>query len=248
MFTKRYGEGEKIFVGLHGWGGDHSIFEPLIKYLPTDASFVSFDLPGYGRSAAPAAWHLDSLAEEITSGIQVSIPNPCTIVGNCSGAILGFLSALRLQGTVSRLFAIDPFAYLPWYFKVFTRGQFGRIAYKTTFASAVGRWITNLVLASRRTSGSNLTQSFSQVNHEAALQYLILLSGISSLDRFRQLLLPTDIAYGQKTFKAVRQSAQQWQKIWPHARMWELKSAGHLPIEETPDQLAAVLFGSTNAQ
>ena len=70
MFTKCYGQGERIFFGLHGWSGDHTTFAPLAKFLPPNAKIVSPDLPGYGQSPPPRAWTLDALAEELAAEIE----------------------------------------------------------------------------------------------------------------------------------------------------------------------------------
>jgi pimeloyl-ACP methyl ester carboxylesterase len=40
----------------------------------------------------------------------------------------------------------------------------------------------------------------------------------------------------------VKRSIDLWSVLWPLAEKHELKGAGHLPIEETPRQLASILF------
>ncbi len=52
-----------------------------------------------------------------------------------------------------------------------------------------------------------------------------------------------DIVYGERTFTAVKESVVQWQALWPKARQWRL-AAGHLPIEEVPADLAAIVFNT----
>src|SRR5262249_46213264 len=156
------------------------------------------DLPGYGRSPAPPVWTLQAIAQEIADAISNFNAPKVTVIGNCSGAIFGLLAAEQIGNLIERFVLIDPFAFVPWYFKIFVATSFGRIAYYSTFANPAGRWITNLSLRNRRAAESNLTGSFSRIDHEVSYRYLALLAEIESIDRFGDLYGPVDILYGKK--------------------------------------------------
>ena len=250
MYFAKYGSGENIFVGLHGWSGDHRTFFPLIKYLPENVTFYSADLPGNGNSPAPNEWTITQLVQEIATGIEL-LPNaPMTILGSCSGGLLGLFVAKYLlekgqTKNLKRLVLIDPFAYFPWYFKVFIAPQMGKIgwyAYYTTFANPLGRLMTNLSLRQHRTEGTHLTDTFSKVNHEVTYRYLQLLSEGGSAEQFSVVTVPVTIVHGEKTFGAIRESLRRWQKILPSLSSHELAGTGHLPIVENPAGLAEILF------
>ncbi|HZH89746.1 MAG TPA: alpha/beta fold hydrolase [Pyrinomonadaceae bacterium] len=246
MYAKRYGTGEREFYfGLHGWSGDHATFAPLAAHVPARASLYSADLPGCGQSPAPRSLTLESVAGEIAEAVLAAVPPPAsvTLIGNCSGAILGLLAAERARARINRLVLIDPFAYWPWYFRVFVAGNFGRYAYRTTFANPLGRWLTNQSLRSRRTADTDLTHSFGKIDHDVAQSYLALLAGVEGVERFESLRgVPIDIVYGERTFAAVKKSVGIWQSVWPHARAGVLRGAGHLPILEATAQLARIVF------
>lgn len=230
-----------MHVGLHGWSGDHTTFAPLLPHLPKEVSLYSADLPGCGQSPAPTRWELGAITAEIAAAVS-SLKTKVTLIGNCSGALLGLLAVSRIPDQVQRLVLIDPFAFWPWYFKVFVNPSFGRYAYYSTFANPIGRWLTNRSLKARRTEESHLTQSFAAINHDTVYRYLTLLSEIDGIAQFGRLRMPIDIVYGERTFAAVKQSAQMWQSIWPQARCRELKGAGHLPLEEATAQLSEFIF------
>ena len=249
MYVKRYGVGEREFYfGLHGWSGDHRTFEPLAAHMPAQASLYSADLPGCGRSPAPRSLTLESVTSEIVEAVECTLADASartrvTLIGNCSGAILGLLAAERIKARVGRLVLIDPFAYWPWYFRVFVAGSFGRHAYRTTFANPLGRWLTNQSLRSRRTAATDLTHSFGRIDHDVAQGYLALLAQVEGVERFESLRgVPVDIVYGERTFAAVKKSIVMWQSVWPQARTRVLRGAGHLPILEATRQLAHVVF------
>lgn len=243
MHLERHGTGPDIYFGLHGWSGSCATFAPLASALPADATLYSADLPGCGKSPAPRRWDLSTVTDEIAESIASVAETPVTVIGNCSGALLGLLAARQLQGKVGRLVLIDPFAYWPWYFRVFVAKSFGRYAYYSTFANPLGRWITNWSLKNKRASATNLTRSFVQVNHDSVYSYLLLLAEIGGIEQFGGLQLPIEIVYGARTFRAVKASAVRWQALWPQARCWELAGAGHLPIVEATPQLGEIIFG-----
>ena len=247
MHVECYGSGSRVYFGLHGWSGDHSTFAPLAAHLPAGAALYSADLPGYGSSPAPRRWELAAITDEIERAIS-SADSPVSIIGNCSGAVFALLAAERLTGRIERLILIDPFAYLPWYFKIFLNKRIGRYAYYSTFANPVGRWLTNLSLSKHRTAETNLTESFVSVSHDVAYRYLALLGELDDITRFSRLRLPVDLVYGARTFGAIKESIAMWRGVWPDARCLELAGAGHLPIQEATEQLSEIVFGDFTSQ
>lgn len=247
MHVERFGSGPDVYVGVHGWGGNHATFLPLVPHLPPSATLHALDLPGYGRSEWRNVDSALGIAEPIAAFIEALDTPRVTLVGNCSGAILGLLANELAPSRVARFVLVDPFAFLPWYFKVFVHPAFGRLAYQSTFANPIGRWVTNLSLKKNRTADSDLTRSFEDVNHEVSLRYLALLDAVSSIERFRPISVPVDIAYGARTFAAVRQSVTMWCAMWPQARAHVVAGAGHLPIEEAPVEIARIAFEPAGA-
>src|SRR5690349_20394475 len=108
MYVDQFGTSKRVYFGLHGWGGSHTTFAPLLKHLPESVTFYSVDLPGYGKSPAPQQWSLESITNEIIAAVAEVKATGITLVGNCSGAILALLAAQVLKERVNRLILIDP--------------------------------------------------------------------------------------------------------------------------------------------
>ncbi|HEX7177682.1 MAG TPA: alpha/beta hydrolase [Pyrinomonadaceae bacterium] len=244
MFVERHGRGGEVYFALHGWGGGRRTFAPLAPFVPDTASLYSADLPGCGDSPAPREWSVDAVVGEIVETVRTLAPARVNFVGNCGGAVFALLAAQALGDTVGRVVMIDPFAYLPRYFRLFIAGDFGRHAYNATFANPVGRWLTNQSLRGRRDNQSDLTVSFADADHEVARRYLVLFAEVGGVEGFRGFDVPVEIAHGEKTFGAVRRSLALWREVLPRVRVRELKGAGHLPIEEATAEVAEVVFGS----
>lgn len=237
-----WGEGEARFIALHGWGGSHGTFMPMVSMIPSGARIEAPDLPGYGTSALPDRWETDRVAEMVAD--SVAMDEPVTVIGNCTGGVIGAELAKLRPERVKRLVMIDPFAYVPWYFSIFLKGSFGKMAYRTTFASPIGRFFTNQALRGKRTGDSDLTASFERVDHEAVHSFLRMMYEHEGPARYADLNLPVDVVIGEKTFSAVRKSSRLLQETWPNVRIHTLAGAGHLPIEEQTEAVARVVFGN----
>ena len=170
-----------------------------------------------------------------------------TLLGSCSGAILGAFVVRELHSmgqprVVERLVMIDPFAFCPWYFRIFLTPMVGPMMYAAAFANPCGRGITNFLLREKRAEDTDLMHSFAAVNHHVVWQYLKMLSKCGRPGQFRGLDVPVDILYGEKTFAAVRRSVKEWAEALPQARICELAGVGHLPIQENSSEVARLLF------
>ncbi|MBN1270047.1 MAG: alpha/beta fold hydrolase [Kiritimatiellae bacterium] len=243
MHIEQYGKGERTFVAFHGWGGDHREFAPLAARLPEGARLLSVDLPGYGRSPKPPRWEMKAIVGEIVRELDERGLNEITLVGFCSGAVVALLVAQQVPGRVKRIVMIDPFAFVPWYFRIFLAGEFGRRAYRATFASPMGRRITTRILRQRQRTDDDFMGAFGRVDHETTQEWLRLLHLEEPASRFAGLSVPIDIAHGERTFAAVRESVREYLENWPDARVFQLHNVGHLPLVRGAGQLAAIVFG-----
>jgi pimeloyl-ACP methyl ester carboxylesterase len=243
VFFERYGSGARNYLGLHGWGSDRNVFKPLSPYVPTDTSFFSADLPGVGDSPRPGEWKVEYIVAAVIEAIRSLDVKAVTIVGHCGGAVFGLLAAHTGPALIERVVAIDPFAYLPRYFRLFTGEGFGQRAYSATFASPVGRWVTNQALNAGRKDRTDMTGSFAATDHEVARRYLQLFSELS-VDDVRGLSTPVDLIYGAQTFGAVKKSIALLSEALPRSRKVRLDGSRHMPITEATEQLAGIIFRS----
>jgi pimeloyl-ACP methyl ester carboxylesterase len=246
MFIKRIGGGPLACFAIPGWGEDHRAFTPLHEYIDGIGELYAVDPPGYGGSPAPPRYEIGAVAVMLAQAYEESCRQAGrrlgALVGNCSGAILAAELALILSPPPARLIFIDPYAFLPGYFRLFLRKGYGKAAYRSTFANPLGRWITNKLLRGRRDRRTDMLTTFSVANHETTYRYLQLFASLSGIDRYAPLTAEVRIITGGQTFAAVRKSIGLWRELWPAAQVIKLASAGHLPIREATGELAAAIF------
>lgn len=256
LHVERWGSGQREVLGLHGWAGTHAAFAALAPLVGARDSLFAADLPGCGRSAPALAGRgvlsLDAVIEPLLAWLARR-PAPVILAGNCSGAVFAVALAARLPEQVRRLVLIDPFAYVPWYFRLFLVPSFGRLAYLSTFANPLGRWLTNGALRRRRAPGSDLTAGFRAVDHESTFAYLRLLAELGSPGRLlpvgarAPLRFPVLLAHGERTFAAVRRSVPLWRQLLPQTTVRVLAGAGHFPITEATAELARLILEGDGA-
>jgi len=240
LHVHRYTKGDRVYLGIHGWGGDHREFAPLAAGAPPGARVLSVDLPGYGRSPMEPGWTLPDVGAAL--GEILAREGGGTVIGFCSGAILALLAARARPAAATRIVVLDPFGYLPLYFRLFTWGAAGAFAYRWTFGGS-GRDLVNRILRRRQRINADFTASFERVNPDVALAYL---RGFASLGPLEQegadVRAPIVVVYGERTFRAVRRSVERMRRLWPAARVECLRGAGHLLTERAMPTIRRIVF------
>lgn len=239
-----HGQGPRVVLALHGLAGTAETFAPLLPYVPADVRLVMVDLPGYGASAAPAAWTIPAVADAVHAGVASSLPGsgPVAVLGNCSGAIIAAELHRAHPHRYEDLRLIEPFAYVPWYFDLFTWPLFGPTAFYSTFHTSAGRWLTNRGLRDVGRDDVDKTSGFENSAWDTPIRYLRALKRVGTAEAYRGTNPRVRIARGAGTFEAVTRSVERWQAVWPDAVVDVLEGAGHLPIQEAPESLAASLL------
>jgi pimeloyl-ACP methyl ester carboxylesterase len=238
-----FGAGERVFVGLHGWNGSWDTFEPLVPYLPDDAQLISLDLPGYGDSPGLDTWTLDAVARAILETVEAAAPGKkFTLVGSCSGAVVGLYVGRHAGDRMQRFVILEPFAYVPIYLRILVFPIFGHLFYWSAFANPVGRWITNTILAGKRQDETDMMASFSRGSPWVPHRYLQLFDSIPGAHAFESLSMPKTMIVGEYTFEAVRDSVRIWSEVWGECEIERLPETGHLILDESPEAVSHLIF------
>ena len=235
-------------MGLHGWNGSWDTFEPLVPYMPDDARLISVDLPGYGDSPKPASWTLDSIAEAILGTIEAIAPGePFTLVGSCSGAVVGLYVGRHAKARMKRFVILEPFAYVPIYLRILVFPFFGRLFYWTAFANPFGRWIANTAspASERRHGHDGVVQPGLTVG--APPLPPALRQHIPGAHAFEDLDMPKTMVVGEYTFDAVRDSVRIWSDVWGECDVERLEDTGHLILDESPEAVSHHIFKHSQA-
>lgn len=87
------GTGSPALVFVHGWQGDHTVWQPIIETLGDDFHTVAVDLRGSGASHnAGGPYDLERFAADLRGIIEARGPGPAVVIGHSMGGTI----ALRL--------------------------------------------------------------------------------------------------------------------------------------------------------
>ncbi len=239
-----HGQGTRPFVGLHGWSGSSASFDPLVRFLPAEATLYAFDLPGVGGSARPTEWTAEGLTDRLAEAIDALGLDRVEVIAACGGACPAMRLSSRQPERFERLVLVDPFAFVPWYFRIFLLPVLGPALYRLTFANPFGRALTDGALGGRRPAGVSLTEGFAEVSHEENYRLLrALCDGVSvPLEQQAKFRGPVEIIHGESTFSAVLDSVDRFREVWPKLTVFAIAGAGHVPMHEQSEQVANLAF------
>ncbi|WP_171162909.1 alpha/beta fold hydrolase [Streptomyces sp. I05A-00742] len=272
---RRTGSGEPLLL-IHGTGGSHSVWNPVLDFLAHERDVVAVDLPGCGASPrrtgdgpltnASVAEHLAAFAEEI------GLERP-----HVGGASLGGHVALLLgaRGLARSVVAFSPTGF-------YTAGEARRLRALVSALRLSARLALPLAPRLARSAAGRqllLGSSYGKpaaVPPEAAVDTVRSLALSTSVgDMLRRANrelpggglactpeaaahpnveivegladVPVTIAWAQKdVFLPVRMAARA-RRAFPHARHEVIAGAGHLATWDAPSRVADLLLESSLA-
>jgi lipase len=104
----RWGEGERVVVGLHGVTGTHADFHAVGDQLGDDVTLVGLDLRGRGGSGQlPGPYGMVAHADDVAAVINHVGGAPVTLVGHSMGGFVSLVTAHRHPDLVRNLVLVD---------------------------------------------------------------------------------------------------------------------------------------------
>lgn len=113
IFVARRGAHQPVVICLHGAGGSYRHWGLQLRELATHATLVAVDLPGHGRSPAPARSSIAAYAEVLLALIDALGLEHALLAGHSMGAAVALQAALDAPARVSGLFLVGAAARFP---------------------------------------------------------------------------------------------------------------------------------------
>lgn len=122
IFYSLLGEGDKVALLLHGWGGSGKVMQPVADLL-TGYKVILPDMYGFGKSEEKDT-DLDGYVDGVIEILKGEKVDRCTVVGHSFGGRVGIRLAVRYPDLVAELVLIDsagikPKRGLKYYCKVY---------------------------------------------------------------------------------------------------------------------------------
>lgn len=106
---RRVGAGPPRTVLVHGWVTTHAVWQPVLQRWPAELGAVlAIDLPGGGRSTAPAGGYSIARWAAVVAVVVRALPAPVRLVGHSMGGLVAMRAALDLQDHLQSLVLVSP--------------------------------------------------------------------------------------------------------------------------------------------
>ncbi len=263
IHVKRSGQGQPVFVLLHGFAANLYTWHNISPALSQLGSLIAYDRPGFGLSARPLDWEgqnpysptaqiglLSSLLDHF--GVTQTI-----LVGNSAGGTIAMQSALAFPERVSAMVLIDPAVYHgmgtpAWLRPVLATPQMRRLGpLFTRQLLSHEHDLIKLAWHDPSLLSAEMEQyylkSFSVENWDKALWEFTLASQPSNLrERLDQLTMPVLVITGDDDRIVPTADHKQLARDLPNASLCVITDAGHVPHEEKPLEVLAAISQFTS--
>lgn len=248
----RQGTGPQLLL-IHGIGSRKGAWKPVIEQLAGERETIAIDLPGFGDSpplppgTAPTVEALTDAVEAFIAEQQLDRPD---VVGNSLGG--GIALELGRRGAVRSVTALSPIGF--W-----TPVERRTGAAALTVSRLLARHARPLLLRlARSKTGRRVAFNLFYGNPGAKdpEEMAADIEAIGAAPAFEatlphtrnhlfhdgeQLQLPVTIAWGTKDRLLRPRQAERARAALPAARHVPLPGAGHVPMSDDPEGIAALL-------
>jgi pimeloyl-ACP methyl ester carboxylesterase len=251
VHVKTMGQGEPVFVLLHGFGASlfswHAVMEPLSRY----GTVIAYDRPAFGLTERPMTWTgQNPYSPQASVNLLLGVLDhynvqKAILVGNSAGGTVSMQFTLQHPERVQALILVDPAVY---------EGGGGpswlRPLYKTPQMNHLGP----LIVRSIQKSGLDLikmawydpskitqetwdgyTRPLRSDNWDRALWYFTAAGQPSGLpERLNEFTLPVQVISGDTDKIVPTENSVRLAGGLPNANLVIIPQAGHVPHEEQP--------------
>lgn len=234
------GKGAKRALVMHGWFGDHTMFDPMRPALSLDEfTYVLMDYRGYGKSKGEKGKYTMA---EISSDALALADRLNWDKFNLIGHSMGGMSVQRIYADapqrVQKIVAVTPVpaSGVPFegdMLKLFESATNSLESRKEIISFSVGgkcsnTWVDRMARYSDETA-----------TREAFGAYFKAWSGTNFVDAIKGKPVPIKVIIGANngalTADVMKATYMAW---YPNAELEVMQNAGHYPMDETPVALA----------
>lgn len=235
------GHGAEKVVVLHGWFGDHRVFEPVFPILDGSTFTYAFiDYRGYGKSKALAgSYTIQEISADVLELLASLHWNQFYLLGHSMGgmAMQRVMLDICPRSRVKAVVGIGPVPACAYALDVDAAALFNAAISEDAARYAIldfttgnrhsAAWLNHMVEHSRATTAP-----------AAYAAYLAAWTGGGFADAVRGLETPVLVCIGEYDLAFTAEfMAATWLSWFPNAKLEIITNAGHYPMQETPVNL-----------
>lgn len=251
IHAKVKGQGEPVFVLLHGFGASLYSWRGVMEPLSQAGTVIAFDRPAFGLTERPLSWkgqnpYSPEAQVDLVTGLMDHLGvQQAILVGNSAGGTVAMQTALTHPSRVSALILVDPAVYNgggapTWVRPLLATPQMRRVG--PLLARQIQQRGPELIEIAWHDPSRIDSETLSlykkplQVeNWDKALWDLTLASRSSGLaTRLNELTLPVLVITGDDDRIVPTADSIRLASELPNAELVVIANAGHVPHEERP--------------
>jgi len=251
---KRYGQGEPVFILLHGFAASEFSWRNVVTPLAHMGTVVAYDRPAFGLTSRPmpgewagrSPYSAEAQADMLVALMDALDIEQAVLVGNSAGGTVAALTALRYPQRVQALVLVDPAIYTNRSTSslvrlVLSTPQMRRIG--PLFSRQIKTWGIEFAKSAWHDPSkltpevwAGYTKPLQAENWDRALWELTLAGQPLKLDeQLGQIALPMLVITGDDDrIVPTEQSIRLAGKL-SNARLVVVPDCGHVPHEECPE-------------
>jgi pimeloyl-ACP methyl ester carboxylesterase len=264
VHVKTMGQGEPVFVLLHGFGASlyswHAVMEPLSQL----GKVIAFDRPAFGLTERPLTWEVQNpYSPEAQVALVIGLLDhfgvqQAILVGNSAGGTVAMQTTQAHPERVSALILVDPAVYNgggapAWVRPLLATPQMRRLG--PLLARQIQTRSPDLLNMAWH-NPSNIKPEVIELynkalqvdNWDKALWEFTIANGVSDLsEHLDNFTLPVLVITGDDDRIVPTADSTRLSGELPNARLVVIINAGHVPHEERPVVFmeAVISFSST---
>jgi pimeloyl-ACP methyl ester carboxylesterase len=240
------GSGPAVVL-LHSSAGGNRQWRQLIEGLQARCRVLAVNLFGYGETSRwPGTRPLTAADQaELVAGVVASVPGPVALVGHSMGAVVAFEAAGRLSKRVSALIAFEPifFADLKAHGPAEAFEEINGVAMQFNRLAAREDWdaVGNLFIDYWAAPGAWQAMPDKSKQYTRAMlppvlhEWEMVMSGVRPLEDWKTIAAPVHLIHARDTRAPTRAISNLLGKTYPHWRLHEVPSGGHMAPLARPD-------------
>ncbi|NLI69509.1 MAG: alpha/beta hydrolase [Firmicutes bacterium] len=243
------GEGEPLVL-LHGWSASLHTWDAWAEILKEDFRVIRLDLPAFGLTgpATDADYSIDYYVDFLDHFLAALDVKESYIAGNSLGGGITWLYAAKHPEKVKKIILLDAAGYkmeMPSITRL-AAPEFVRSAIKYITPRYAIRFLVGQVYGEKEKITNETVKRYHRLllregNREVLFGVLDRIQDRSN-EEVAQLLgsveIPALIMWGEKDAWIAPELADRFEQDLPDARLITYENAGHIPMEEVPEDTA----------
>lgn len=232
------GSGSPALLFVHGWQGDHTVWDRVVDALGPQRHTVAIDLRGGGASRlAPGPYRIERFAADLRDLVAARNLGPVVVVGHSMGATVALRLAVDSPELVRGLILIAP---VPASGGAYSEKGLAYLRGVARDENAVRAWLARTVeQPPDEATLDRLNAVAAKMTRDAALESFESFAHADFAERTRAIAAPALVVASEHD--APDACERRVVSLLPNVTFVTLRDAAHYAIVERPDEVAATI-------